>query len=310
MVANWFSTRTSSEMIWHRIRDGIFARKDESRRGSLMPFSCDSLTDLLNAILAAIVSNRQLHWERGSGQHNVCNVGSKFLSEQNGAVVDSNFLMLNHTDHVLEEQALSKYSSEHSPQSLEQLKRMYWDGPEFMHGLILSDVLKAPNKNVESATIERFRSAHSLESYNSVVLAVHEYLPPNKPRLTPCMEQLLQQAKGSTGTSNPLGLACNVLFASETNAVEWRVPLQALGCRAISLPGNHKDLYPLYPGLSTFLNNIDQIAALAHDGYILPGNKSSSEASLLLDMIHYVRSGQARRSGTLPAQSLPFCFWE
>ena len=86
--------------------------------------------------------------------------------------------------------------------------------------------------------------------------------------------------------------------------------LPEFGCTSLALPptDNPADGQSAIPGLSSFLDKVDLVAGLVHDGYVLPGNETSSDAKLVQEMLHYRRHLHARREGMLPVDSLPFCF--
>jgi hypothetical protein len=311
MVANWYTSRSPAEIGWDNIQhDALLESRNASERPILVPFSCDTLTDLLNAVLVATVSNRQLLWARGEDPSLPCRltVPRHASNTNNLTLKESNKLVLGKADDALDVTELSKYVSSPESPIMQQIQLMYKDGAEFVRGLILSDVLGMRIETMLPTTIERIRTKYGLESYNSVVLAVHEYSATMKPNLHPCIDHFTKLANVVTNTTS-LDLNCNVIFVAEENAKEWADTLHDRGCTALVLPNTstHTESQTDY-GLFSFLDNIDLLAGLAYDGYILPGNKTYLEASLLQDMMHYARSRHARRDGMLPIDFLPFCF--
>ncbi|KAL3923994.1 MAG: hypothetical protein SGILL_001320 [Bacillariaceae sp.] len=220
----------------------------------------------------------------------------------------TNALAVNPTNRLLTLEELSKIASNtNSSESMKQISELVYDGQDFAHGLILSDILGV-RENFGEQPMEEFRSQHDLEPYDSVVIAVHEHASSSTPNILPCMRKLLQSTGFVTNTSP--NLECHVLFLSEANAKEWRDDLLSLGCKAQTIPSNGKRIGNLTPQLNNFLDKLDVFASLAYDGYILPSNVSSSEPNMYLDMIHYARSTLARRQRRLPIDMLPHCFWD
>ena len=318
-VSNWFMATSLVEKMWNDIQQK--QENGNTQQGFLIPYACDSLVDVLNSILVSLVTNRKVVWSQ-STTSGFC--GLLAADERNtiDEISNRDVLKLNHTNHILTRNELKDYASDLKSPYLQQVESLFWEGSEFLNGMILVHILKSTflkddnmNRNGDSIEVnkrkeEEFRTTNQLESYDSFVVAVHEYPKSDSIDLRPCFSKLIQSSE-----LERFGLACHVLFSSVENAEDWKTILdQEYNCTALTMssavygvethsPSNTTSLY-------NFLDSLDIVATTAYDGYILPKVSSSMiDSQLYLDMIHYNRAKHARKNGILPVKQLPSCSW-
>jgi hypothetical protein len=335
MVTNWFTTLSPAEVTWRAIqrkhrfilhRDASGLTKSSSRRGILVPSSCSTLVDFVNAALVSLATGRALLWIPGSslkegnkGPAKRCelpiNVPAEVEEIWNGNFTSSDLLVLDRLDHLLSLKDLEGYASDPSSPWLKQVQNLFFKQTHLPYGIMLLDFLRHVDEHHEGKRVmkthmvEKYRTDNHLEPYDSIVVAVQMFSSDNRPNLRPCLSTLLLPKT----TRQNQNLACHVMFASEANAREWADILDhEFGCTALVMPadlGPQEDLTPAMTTLHTFLSHLELIATTAGDGYILP-RSMSSESEMFLSMIHYMRSRYARTNGMLPVDTLPYCVWE
>jgi hypothetical protein len=321
-VSNWFMATSLSEKMWYDIRQQ--EENGNNQQGFLLLSTCESLVDLLNGILVSLATNRKLVWPQSTTSA-ICDLLT-FDGRNNNmdGISNQDVLILNRTNHVLTRNELKDYASDLRSQHLQQAENLFWEGSEFLNGMILVHMLKSTfytktnnvNRQGDSTAVkkkkeEEFRTRNRLESYESFVVAVHEYPKTSSVDLRPCLSKFIQSIE-----LERFGLACHVLFASVENAEAWKTILdQEYNCTALStssvvgrfnarIPSNTTSLY-------NFFDSLDIVVTTAYDGYILPQvSPSMVDSQLYLDMIHYSRAKHARKNGMLPVKQLPSCSWK
>ena len=326
MMVNWFLGTSPAEKMWEILKSRQQQNQLKERRGVVIPASQDSFIGIANAILVSLVSNKEIQWtyrtaEEESGHSTIPSIISKrlreigFISDQTLSAIiedDDNDTIVTldekTTQAVMPMDEIERYTSDPKGPYRQEVEKLFWDGKSFLYGMIFTDLLK-PVITVDTAIKEQFRRNNRLESYNSVVVAIHEF--EDRPDLRPCLSKLLPGAEYRSDR----GLACHVLFATDANAREWATVLQdEYSCQALTIPSSSSTSSPSLlssdssgDGLPTFLSNLDIIASTAYDGYIIPQN---IESYAFRYMIHYQRSLNARKKGILPISELPWCPWQ
>jgi hypothetical protein len=325
LMLAWFLSAGRTEKTW-RILKSRQQQAEQRRPRVLIPASQDSLIGTANAILVSLVSNREIQWTIPVAQDltrgTISSIVSKRLYEMgfvsNGtfpAIADSGNIKNSvvtldekSTQTIMTMKGLDKYASDPKSPYRQEVEKLFWDSTSFLYGMIFTDLLK-PAIPEDTLIKEKFRINNRLESYNSVVVAVHEFA--DTPDLRPCFSKLLPSEEYRSDRR----LACHVLFATDANAREWATILKdEYNCQALTVPSpNSTSSSQLLissdssDGLSTFLSNLDIIASTAHDGYIIPNN---IESHTFRYMIHYQRSSNARKEGMQPIGDLSWCPWK
>lgn len=346
MMTNWFvsssfplASATVPEKIWATFQERMFEldagqplspKKGRRPKGVLIPASCDTLVGLVNAVLVALVTQRDLLWTTDpDGLARTCSIQLSLPEKDHGGRLqifkdwkqsnpENYVLVLNHTKQIVTLKTLATEGYirlyDQSP-STRLAKDLFSEQPQEepslrsnLYGMILTGLLvqgdnMVPFRNESFGIVES--TFRGLKPYDSLVLAVHDQRQTtpteNKPDLYPCFSKLLSRHPRSEAN-----LACHVLFSSAIDAEEWKSVLQDdFQCIALVLPAGTSNATSFHDATQSF-DHLPLVASTAYDGYILPCN---SEGKLTLSMIEYLRSRQARDRGTYPVVNLASCCW-